>query len=203
VRSRLTRAARARQRGQTLIVFTLGFALFLFSLTCLVADSAYLYVWSGRVQTAAQLGAQSGADAVDPRYLYGVSGPCPTGVAGATCTVQIVDINPRDRQGALFAFQRSCIEAADQSAQIPRDDANPLVLKTANDPQTPEGTLCASDGCRVYAEVSRVVHLPIPLPGFPDTITVRGSGYAAPVVGTSVAASTCTGAAWVPAPPPR
>jgi hypothetical protein len=203
VRSRRKRVARARQRGQTLIVFTLGFALFLFSLTCLVADSAYLYVWSGRVQTAAQLGAQSGADAVDPRYLYGVAGPCPTGVAGAGCTVQIVDISPLDRQGALFAFQRSCIEAADQSAQIPRDAANPLVLKTANDPQIPEGTLCASDGCRVHAEVSRVVHLPIPLPGFPDIVTVRGSGYAAPVVGTDVASSTCTGAAWVPAPPPR
>jgi hypothetical protein len=195
--------ARARQRGQTLIVFALGFALFLFSLTCLVADSAYLYVWSGRVQTAAQLGAQSGADAVDPRYLYGVTGPCPAGAAGAACTVQIVDISQRDRQGALFAFQRSCIEAADQSAQMPRDAANPLVLKTPNDPQMPDGTLCASDGCRVYAQVSRVVHLPIPLPGFPDIVTVRGSGHAAPVVGTNVGSSTCTGAAWVPAPPPR
>jgi hypothetical protein len=203
VRSRRKRVARARQRGQTLIVFALGFALFLFSLTCLVADSAYLYVWSGRVQTAAQLGAQSGADAVDPRYLYGMTGPCPTGAASAACAVQIVDISPRDRQGALFAFQRSCIEAADQSAQIPRDAANPLLLKTAYDPQMPEGTLCASDGCRVYAEVSRVVHLPIPLPGFPDIVTVRGSGNAAPVVGTDVASSTCTGAAWVPAPPPR
>jgi hypothetical protein len=197
------RVAHARQCGQTLIVFALGFALFLFSLTCLVADSAYLYVWSGRVQTAAQLGAQSGADAVDPRYLYGVNGPCPTGGAGSVCAVQIVDISPRDRQGALFAFQRSCIEAADQSAQIPRDAANPLMLKTANDPQMPDGASCASDGCRVYADVSRVVHLPIPLPGFPDTITLRGSAYAAPVVGTDVASSTCTGAAWVPAPPPR
>jgi hypothetical protein len=185
-----------------MIVFALGFALFLFSLTCLVADSAYLYVWSGRVQTAAQLGAQSGADAVDPRYLYGVTGPCP-GAASAACAVQIVDISPSDRQGALYAFQRACIEAADQSAQIPRDAANPLVLKTANDLQVPEGTLCASDGCRVYAEVSRVVQLPIPLPGFPDVVTVRGSGYAAPVVGTDVASSACTGAAWVPAPPPR
>jgi hypothetical protein len=183
-------------------VFALGFALFLFSLTCLVADSAYLYVWSGRVETAAQLGAQSGADAVDPRYLYGVIDPCPA-APGAACALQIVDINPRDRQGVLFAFQRACIEAADQSAQIPREATNALVLKTANDPQLPEGTSCASDGCRVYAEVTRVVHLPIPLPGFPDVITVRGVGYAAPVVGTNVATSTCTGAAWVPAPPPR
>jgi hypothetical protein len=49
--------------------------------------------------------------------------------------------------------------------------------------------------------VSRVVHLPIPIPGFPDTVTVRGIGYAAPVVGTTVATSVCTGTVWVPAPP--
>jgi hypothetical protein len=194
-----TGTAHVRQRGQTLMVFALGFALFLFSLVCLVADTAYLYVWSGRVQDAAQLSAQSGADSVDPRYLYEDTGSCP----GATCAVPIVDINPQDRDGALYAFERSCIQAGDQSAQIPRDPANALVLKTADDPQVPEGTVCASDGCRVYAQVTRVVRLPIPLPGFPSTITVRGSGYAAPVVGTSVATSTCTGTAWVPAPPPR
>jgi len=181
------------------MMFALGFALFLFSLVCLVADTAYLYVWSGRVQDAAQLSAQSGADAVDPRYLYGEAGSCP----GATCAVQIVDVNPQDREGTLYAFERSCIEAGDQSAQIPRGPANALVLKTADDPQVPEGTVCASDVCRVYAQVTRVVQLPIPLPGFRSTITVRGSGYAAPVVGTNVATSTCTGTAWVPAPPPR
>jgi hypothetical protein len=194
---------RPRQRGQTLVVFALGFALFLFSLTCLVADSAYLYVWSGRVQDAAQLGAQSGADSVDPRYLYGITGPCPAAMTGVTCPVPIVDVSAQDRQGSLYAFQRSCIEAADQSAQVPRDPADPLVLKTADDSQEPEGTSCASDGCHVYAEVSRVVQLPIPIPGFPDSVTMRGTAYAAPVVGTDVATSTCTGIAWVPAPPPR
>jgi len=181
-------------------VFALGFALFLFSLTCLVADSAYLYVWSGRVQDAAQLGAQSGADSVNPSYLYGVTGPCPT--ANVACTPPIVDITAQDREGTLYAFQRSCIQTSDQSAQIPRDPADPLVLKTVNDPQQPEGAQCASDGCRVYAVVSRVVQLPIPLPGFPSTVTVRGVGYAAAVVGTNVATSTCAGVAWVPAPPP-
>jgi hypothetical protein len=197
VRPARVRSTRRRERGQTLIVFALGFALFLFSLTCLVADSAYLYVWSGRVQDAAQLGAQSGADSVNPSYLYGVTGPC------ATCTPPIVDISAQDRDGSLYAFQRSCIQSADQSAQIPRNAADPLVLKTADDPQTPEGAQCGSDGCHVYAEVSRVVQLPIPLPGFPSTVTVRGVGYAAAVVGTNVASATCTGVAWVPAPPPR
>ncbi len=187
------------QRGQTLIVFALGFALFLFSLVCLVADSAYLYVWSGRVEDAAQLSAQSGADSVDPRFLYNETGACSAGA----CAVQIVDISAQDRQGTLYAFQRSCIQSGDQSAQIPRGPDNNVVLKTADDAQVPEGTLCASDGCRVYAEVTRVVHLPIPLPGFPDVVTVRGTGYAAPVVGTDVATSACTGTAWVPAPPPR
>jgi hypothetical protein len=178
---------RRRQRGQTLMVFALGFSLFLFGLTCLVADSAYLYVWSGRVQAAAQLGAQSGADAVDPRFLYAQS-------------VQVVDINPADMEGALYTFQRACIQAGDQSAQVPRD-SNTLVLKTPDDAQAPDGTACASDGCQVYAVVSRVVHLPIPLPGFPDTVTVRGTGYAAAVVGTDHATTVCTGITWVPAPP--
>lgn len=206
IRSRgpIWHSRRSWQRGQILIVFALGFALFLFSLTCLVADSAFLYVWSGRVQSAAQLGAQSGADAVDPRYLYDPAGACPPGTPPTVvCAVQIVDISSQDREGALYAFQRACIEAADQSAQIPRDAAHPLVLKTADDPQVPEGSGCASDGCRVYAEVVRVVHLPIPFPGFPDIVTVRGRAFAAPVVGTSVATSTCTGVAWVPAAPPR
>lgn len=179
---------RARQRGQTLMVFALAFSLFLFGLTCLVADSAYLYVWSGRVTAAAQLGAQSGADAVDPRFLYAQS-------------VQIIDINPEDMQGRLYTFQRACIQAGDQSAQVARDSAG-VVLKTPDDMQAPDGTSCASDGCQVYAVVSRVVHLPIPLPGFPDTVTVRGTGYAAAVVGTDHATSVCTGITWVPAPPP-
>ena len=38
VRPACARSTRRRQRGQTLIVFALGFALFLFSLTCLVAE---------------------------------------------------------------------------------------------------------------------------------------------------------------------
>lgn len=188
----------AGQRGQTLMVFALAFSLFLFALTCVVADSAYLYVWSGRVQTAAQLGAQSGADAVDPRYLYGQAGAC---TPGAACAVPIVDISIQDRQGALYAFQRACIEAGDQSAQVPHD-GDSLVLKSAGDPQGADGTACASDGCQVYAIVSRVVELPIPIPGFPDSITVHGTARAAPVVGADVAISTCTGTVWVPAPPP-
>jgi hypothetical protein len=192
---------RARQRGQTLLVFALGFALFLFSLTCMVADSAYLYVWSGRVQAAAQLGAQSGADSVDPRYLYGRASPCTAPTLGGGCPVRIVDISQQDRQGTLYAFERACIEAGDQSAQVPRSPGEPLVLKRAGDPQQPDGTACGSDGCQVYAVVSRVVHLPIPIPGFPDTVTVRGVGYAAPVVGTNVATSVCTGSDWVPLPP--
>ncbi len=193
-------APRRRQRGQTLVIFALGFALFLFSLTCLVADTAYLYVWSGRAQAAAQLGAQSGADSVDPRYLYENPGACAT--SGAVCVAQIVDISVKDRSGALYAFQRACIQAADQSAQVPRSPTS-VALKTADDTQSPDGTWCASNGCRVYAEVSRVVQLPIPFPGFPSTVTVRGSANAAPVVGTDVATSTCLGVAWVPSPPPR
>lgn len=182
-------------------MFALGFALLLFSLTCLVADAAFLYVWSGRVQAAAQLAAQSGADSVDPRYLYQDATRCAATPLTA-CAVQIVDIAATDSVGGLYAFQRACIQAGDQSAQVPRTTGSIRPLKTADDPQAPDGTLCASDGCRVFAQVSRVIQLPIPIPGFPDTVTVRASGYAAPVVGTRVAASTCTGVRWVPAPPP-
>jgi len=182
------------------MIFAIGFALFLFGLTCLVVDTAYLYVWSGRVQSAAQLGAESGADSVDPRYLYAQEGSCPATGAGG-CTALIVDISAQDRQGALYAFERACIQTGDQSAQIPRDTANPSIPKTASDPQVPDGTSCASDGCRVYALVTRVVQLPIPLPGFPGSVTVRATAYAAPVVGTNVAASVCTGTTWVPQPP--
>ena len=60
-------------------------------------------------------GAQSGADAVDPRYLYAETGHVPA--RPARCT--IVDISPQDREGTLYAFQRSCIQTGDQSAQIP------------------------------------------------------------------------------------
>jgi hypothetical protein len=198
-----THRARTRQRGQTLMVFALGFALFLFALTCLVADSAFLYVWSGRVQAAAQLGAQSGADSIDPRYLYEQTGACTSASPGSVCPRPIVDVSPQDRQGTLYAFQRACIEAGDQSAEVPRGGTGPSTLKTADDPQMPDGTACASDGCQVYAVVFRAVHLPIPIPGFPDTVTVRGTAYAAAVVGTDVPAASCVGTVWVPAPPPR
>ena len=180
-------------------MFALSFALFLFALVCLVADTAFLFRWSSATQSAAQLAAQSGADAVDPRYLYSASTSC-TPPAGPPCGAAIVDISARDRLGTLYAFQRACIQAGDQSAQItqPGSDA----LKTANDPQAPDGTACVSDGCRVFAVVTRTVTLPIPIPGFATTVDVRGQFYAAPVVGGTQAQLSCTGAAWVPAPPP-
>lgn len=178
--------------GQTLIIFALAFALFLFALMCVVADTAFLFRWSSATQAAAQLAAQSGADAVDPRYLYS---------PGQSA---IVDINAQDRRGSLYAFQRACIGAGDRSATIPRSggDARGAGVKTADDAQSPDGTACASDGCRVFAIVTRSVPLPIPLPGFPSSVDVRGQFYAAPVVGATSAETSCTGGAWVPAPPP-
>ena len=192
-------SARRHARGQTLIVFALSFALFLFALVCLVADTAFLFRWSSATQSAAQLAAQSGADAVDPRYLYSASTSC-TPPAGPSCSAAIVDISAQDRQGTLYAFQRACIQAGDQSAEITR--AGSGSLKTANDPQAPDGTACASDGCRVFALVTRTVTLPIPIPGFATTVDVRGQFYAAPVVGGTQAQVSCSGGAWVPAPPP-
>jgi len=185
-------------RGQTLIIFALGFALFLFALVCLVADGAFLFRWSGRTQSAAQLAAQSGADAVDPHFLYGVP-PC-AGPA-ALCPVTVVDTSAQDRVGSLYAFQRACIQAGDQSASIPRRPPGDLQPKTVDDAQTPDGTRCASDGCRVFASVTRLVPLPIPIPGFPGAIPVTGQAYAAPVIGTTRPQTSCTGTAWLPSPP--
>ena len=189
---------RRHTRGQTLVVFALSFALFLFALVCLVADTAFLYRWSSATQSAAQLAAQSGADAVDPRYLYSASASC-TPLAAPSCSAAIVDISAQDREGTLFAFQRACIQAGDQSAQITEPGGG--VLKTANDSQAPDGTACASDGCRVYAVVTRTVELPIPIPGFATSVNVRGQFYAAPVVGGTQAQLSCMGGVWVPAPP--
>lgn len=181
-----------------MIIFALGFALFLFALTCLVADGAFLFRWSGRAQAAAQLAAQSGADAVDPRYLYGVS-QCAT--PATRCPVAVVDVSAQDRVGTLYAFQRACIQAGDQSAAIPRNAPSDLAPKTADDVQTPDGTRCVSDGCRVFASVTRLVQLPIPVPGFPGSIPVTGQAYAAPVIGTTTPQESCTGTTWLPGPP--
>ena len=192
------RPSHANVRGQTLVVFALAFALFLFALVCLVADTAFLFRWSSATQSAAQLAAQSGADSVDPQYLYSAAGCTPP--ARSPCSASIVDVSQQDRRGALYAFQRACIQAGDQSAGITQTGSS--ALKTADNPQSPDGTSCKSDGCRVFAVVTRAVALPIPIPGLPSTVDVRGQFYAAPVVGATQARVSCTGGAWVPSPPP-
>jgi len=171
----------------------LAFSLFLVGVICLVADAAVLYGWSARLQAAAQVAAESGADAVSPSFLYGASGSCPGAAAGARrCAVSIVDVEPQDRRAGLYAFERSCIEAGDRSASIAR---------TPEQPQSPDGTACDTDGCRVVAVVSKGVALPIPVPGFATSVQVRGEFRAAPVVGAEAPALTCVGASWVPSTP--
>ena len=198
----MSQRARRASQGQTLIIFALGFALFLFAVTCLVADTAFLFRWSGQVQSAAQLAAQSGADAVDPRYLYGETAPCPAPRQAQACAASIVDTSPQDRRGSLYAFQRACLQSGDQSADIERDPPRDRSLKQADDSQSPDGTECASDGCHVVAVVTRGVELPIPFPGFPSTVSVRGVYFAAPVVGATAAETVCAGGGWLPGPLP-
>ena len=165
-----------------IMMMALAFALFLFSLVVLVADSAYLYVWSARVQAAAQTAAQAGANAIDPRYLYGQSD-------------HLVDLSS---SGALMAFERGCVQVGDESAELTTSAG---VAQTADDPQPRgDGVRCVSDGCAVYASVEKTVQLPLPL--FGDTVVVRGVYYAAPVVGAATAApARCTPTAWVSAEP--
>ncbi len=165
-----------------IMMLALAFALFLFGIVVLVADSAYLYVWSARVQAAAQVAAQAGANSVDPQFLYARSD-------------HLIDLSA---SGGLMAFERGCVQVGDESAEL-ADSAG--VAETADRTQpNGNGVRCVSDGCAVYASVEKTVHLPLPL--FGDNVVVRGVYYAAPVVGASVASPTrCAPGAWVSANP--
>lgn len=164
------------------MVFALSFALFLVGLFALVVDTATLDVWASRVQTAAQVAAQAGANAIDPRFVYGDAS-------------HLVDL---DGAGSLSVFERGCVQSGDQTAALTGRDGRML---NADSPQgSGNGVRCASDGCRVYALVEKTVHLPMPL--FGDTVVVRGAFWAAPVVGSSqVTTAPCTPQMWVPKPP--
>ena len=165
-----------------IMVMALAFALFLFGVIALVADAAYLYVWSARVQAAAQNAAQAGANSVDSHYLYGQSG-------------HLVDLGPN---GGLMTFERGCVEIGDESAALV-DPAG--VAQSAGSPQPKgNGVHCVSDGCAVFAAVEKTVQLPLPL--FGTSVVVRGVYYAAPVVGAYTAAPTrCARGAWVSGDP--
>jgi hypothetical protein len=165
-----------------IMMMALAFALFLFGVVVLVADSAYLYVWSARVQAAAQTAAQAGANAVDPRYLYGQSD-------------HLVDLHV---SGGLMAFERACVEVGDESAEL-RGASGVAMTADLAQPHG-NGVRCVSDGCSVYASVEKTVAMPLPL--FGDTVVVRGVYYAAPVVGAGTAAgASCVRGAWVSAAP--
>jgi hypothetical protein len=165
-----------------IMMLALSFALFLFGLVALVADSAYLYVWSARVQAAAQNAAEAGANSVDPQYLYGQNG-------------HLVDLASA---GALMVFERGCVEVGDESAQL---TAAGGAAQTADAAQPAgNGVRCVSDGCAVYASIEKTVPLPLPL--FGQSVVVRGVAYAAPVVGATTAVQgNCVSGAWISADP--
>lgn len=173
---------RRPQSGQMIMMLALSFALFLFGIVVLVADGAYLYVWSARVQAAAQNAAQAGANSVDPHYLYGQSD-------------HLVDL---EASGGLMVFERGCVQVGDESARLTDSGG---AAENADSPQSQgSGARCVSDGCAVYASIEKTVHLPLPL--FGETVVVRGVSYAAPVVGATVAAQQhCVRGAWISADP--
>lgn len=164
-----------------IMMLALSFALFLFGLIALVADSASLFVWSARVQAAAQNAAEAGANSVDPHYLYGQSS-------------HLIDLAS---SGASLVFERGCVQVGDESAQLTTAGA----AETADTAQpTGNGVRCVSDGCTVYASIEKTVPLPLPL--FGSGVVVRGVAYAAPVVGATAAApSTCVHGTWINASP--
>lgn len=170
------------ERGQTIMVMALSFALFLIGLVALVGDAASLYVWAGRVQAAAQNAAQAGANTVNSRYLYGGGG----------------DLVDRGPSAGLMAFERACVEIGAETAALTTADA-----RGWSGGSRPRGdrVRCVSNGCSVFALVEKAVRLPIPLLG--DRVVVRGRYYAAPVVGALRAtAGACRPGAWLPAAPP-
>lgn len=159
------------QRGQVIVMFALAMALFLFGLFTLVVDLAYEYTWSTRVEAAAQVAAQSGANSINPAYLYGGATPGSAGDPRCGGNISILD---------TCHDVAACQEAGDRSAGIgsaqPGSDAGRTICQTTG------------GGSSVHAQVFRVVHLPLDL--FGGTAIVRGSFDAAPVAGAcSVAVS--------------
>jgi hypothetical protein len=100
--------------------------------------------------------------------------------------------------GGLMAFERACVQVGDESAQLVGAGG---VAETADQPQPRgNGVRCVSDGCSVFASVEKTVQLPLPL--FGDTVVVRGTSYAGPVVGASTATTAhCARGAWLSAVP--
>ena len=137
------------------MVFALSMALFLFGLFCAVVDVAYLMDWSANVQAAAQIAAQSGANSVDPQFLYGNG------------TGPIVDTG---------SYANACRQSGYTSASIkpPYGEAYPA-----------NGYVkCNTDGCSVGATVIKSVKLPLMIPGFPS-VRLVASFVAAPVIGAN------------------
>lgn len=147
-------------------IVALAMALFLFGMLVLVVDLAYEYSWSTRVSGAAQVAAQSGANTVNPAYLYAGGGQVAAGDPGCGGNTAILD-TCRDLA--------ACQEAGDRSAGIgPRD-------------RPASGTTCRTvGGASVHAEVVREVTLPISL--FGGSVRVRGSFDAGPVAGACAVA---------------
>lgn len=160
-------SGRIRQRGQMIAMFALATALFLFGMLTLVLDLAYEFSWSTRVEGAAQLAAQSGANSVNPAFLYG--GGDPRRAADPDCG---------GNRGILDICRdvRACEETGDRSAGI--EDAD----------RPSSGTTCRTtgSGTGVHADVVKVISLPITL--FGGTAVVRGSFDAAPVQGACAVA---------------
>ncbi|HZB97253.1 MAG TPA: hypothetical protein VE219_01515 [Candidatus Sulfotelmatobacter sp.] len=157
------------QRGQVIVLFALCMALFLFSVFALVVDLSFEYAWSTRIEAAAQVAAQSGANAINPAYLYGGGNPRSTGDSRCYGNKQILD---------LCNDVRACQEAGDRSSEIAVGGGGDAVSRTT--------CRTNSDGSSVHADIVKLVHLPLDF--FADTAVVRGSFDAAPVAGACAVA---------------
>lgn len=174
---------RRRESGQIIVMFALGMALFMFSLFVAVVDLDYLFTWSARVQAAAQAAAQTGANSVNPAYLY-------TGQLPMVCAGICVSNYP------TVDYHVACVHNGNVSADISPATAQYTVPGT-------EGTACTvgpnpDAACEVSATVVKKVQFPLTVLGF--GAEVRGSFVAAPVIGANAPAGGQAPCPYVPPP---
>ncbi|MGI8493635.1 MAG: hypothetical protein ACR2NJ_12965 [Acidimicrobiales bacterium] len=137
-----------------MVIFALILSLSLFGLFVMVIDLSVLYSGKTRVQAAAQIGAQAGADTVSSTSLYRCSGPQLAGGSGS-CSGAV-----------LGASSASMCEQTIQRA---------LTALPANG----GGQHCSATGSTVHASITRQVRMPLGL--FGTSFQVSGDFDAAAV----------------------
>ena len=153
-------------------MFALSMALFMFTMFVAVVDLDFLYTQSAQVQAAAQAAAQTGANSVNPVFLY----------QPGTANVHIIcdDITCPANEPR---FDVACTHAGDVSADIGAPGYTLDYTSSTGQGAFRQGTHCQDNaqGCSVGATVVKHVLFPLTILGF--GADVRGTSSAATVIG--------------------